>query len=773
MVKKAAEYPHNLSDITSIIPLLFILLSAAYRRDGLRFFSHAGNNSVNNIVNLLAGSHSVSDHPINTNMIVQPLDNYLQPQPSAAPTLTLTWQLVAISQSSQMLSTAQPVSTYCLPVAISALPECPEPDASITPENWPEPPALPESPTLPQSDMFATPFAQRRPPAAILPMQPEVPLLSDYAKSLKALIKADRSGQLSQHPDESLDKWATRLKEYFPEMTARDASAVTRASIWGLERRKAFKFKPPSPLACKILNEVRQSPPDPYKSTLQLAEELRKRYPQLTKDEVVFITGANPVSLQNLPAFKKAPLSRDGQKAQELWQQSASRFPDKESPVDRARDWQRLAAENSLKLTRVDLMQLAEISAPLLCKHPELMNPPLSSNGEFVKQQIAERNPRFMPPHAQTSGERAASLLELVPELGTIDLVMLTGVKYNTAALLRALQKKPLTAAGKMLQQRLASRYWNPYQPVAGENALDWGIRVSNMDYRLTADDIAKLNFCSVYSLRKRLRRRSPLSAPALRVMAKLNSTRPGELACRLGEEWDLWFERLNKKEPQLTEQELFLITGFTPEIQLNYPANIVQPSAEAVATLAATPTLVELLTTTTPAAASETSWAHAQSVSLAMQDQILQARGLARVVNNGDTSTPYRNCLLISLLQHATGDYTQSPSLCQLANNYRQLLVEQGWLDHANGFGPDGYMAFGQQGETVQGAAAALLEMINSNLVKGGLPPLRVVNLSFAAGMEFEEILGSQAADARLVHIVNTGQHFEALIAAPAASQA
>ena len=711
----------------------------------------------------------MSDHPINNNMIVQPLDSHQQPQPSTAPVLTLMNQLVAISQSPQMLSTSSPLTTWSFPVTTFSSPEDSAPPTLLLLDNWPD--AAPEP--LPHSDTFETDFRRYPPPAAILPVQHEVPLLSDYAKSLKAIIKADRSGQLCQQPDESSDNWAVRLKKDFPDLTARDASAVTRASVWGLERRRAFKQQPLSHLARQVLAEFRKSSPNPYKSALQLAGELRTRYPQLTKDEVVFITGANPVSLQNLPAFKTKKLSKDGEKALELQRQHPARFPVKDSPVDRARDWQLLAAENGLQLSRSDLMRLADISAPLLCKHPELLNPPLSSHGEFVKQQIAVKNPRFIQPHAQTSAERAADLLKLSPELGTIDLVLLTGVKYNTAALLRALQRKPLTAAGEMLKQRMESRHWNPYQPILGENALDWGIRVSNMDYRLTADDVAKINFCSVYSLRKRLRRRSKLSTTAIRVMAKLNSAQPGALACRRGEDWDLWFERLHKQEPQLTEHELFLITGFTPDIQLNYPANIAPP-ADSITPRVTTPTLVELLIPTAPASVasytvSETPYAKSQSVSLAVQDQLLRAKGLARVTNNGNTGTAYSNCLLIALLQHATGDYTQSPALCQLVNNYRQLLVAQGWLDHANGFGPDGYMAFGQQGESAQGAAAALLEMINANLVKGGLSPLRVINYSFAAGMEFEEILGSQAADARVVHIVNTGQHFEALIAAPA----
>lgn len=728
----------------------------------------------------------MSDHPINNNMIVPAQDNYFQLQPTTASTLTLTYQLVTITQSPQMLSSAPATTTHSFPVITPTPFDPPKPSISYAPENGSEPgssflshhwttPPAPDRP--PQPDAFASAAELRSILTAQVSEEPGQPRISDFAKSLKATINADPYGKLSQQPDESLDKWAVRLKLHFPELTARDASAVTRASVWGLERRRVFKQQPLSPLAHRVLQEFRQSPQNPYKSTLQLAGELRMRYPELTKDEVVFITGANPVSLQNLPAFKTKQLSKDGEKAMELRQQHPTRFPDKDSAVDRARDWQLLAAENDLKLTRVDLMVLADISAPLLCKHPELLNPPLSSHGEFVKQQIAARNPRFMPQKLQTSAERAASLLALSPELGTIDLVMLTGVKYNTAALLRALQRKSLTAAGELLKQRMESRSWNPYQPIIGENALDWGTRVSNMDYRLTAEDIAKINFCSVYTLRKRLRRRSKLSAPALRIMAKLNSRQPGELALHKNEYWDLWFERLHKAEPQLTEQELFNITGFTPDIQLNYPANIAPPPVESAPAPVKTPTLTELLTPDSaqpaPAATSQASATPSKPLSLAVYDQILQTKGLVRVVNNGDTHTPYRNCLLISLLQHATGDYTQSPALCQLVNNYRQLLVTQGWLGHASGFEADGYMAFGQQGETTQGAAAALLEMINANLAKGGLLPLRVINYSFAAGMEFEEILGSQAPDARVVHIVNTGEHFEALIAAPAASQA
>ncbi|WP_437613478.1 hypothetical protein [Erwinia sp. V71] len=420
-----------------------------------------------------------------------------------------------------------------------------------------------------------------------------------------------------------------------------------------------------------------------------------------------------------------------------------------------------------------DLIKQAGTSPSPSGKHPDQATTSLSSRGELIKQQIEESDPRFISKKMRHPDSFAASLLELCPGLHTTDLVLLTGVQYDTAALLRALRKVPLTEAGERLKQRLSSPDWNPYQPLAGEDSLKWAIRVSDMDYQLEPEDIVKIRPCCIKSLRKHQLRRPPLSANAQQVMEALNSAFPEKFARRQDEGWKEWFDRLAQHEPRLTHNELVTLTGFYPDVEHQYPFNIIQPPASRSPSAVQSATRVSKKALSPPSSTlHEAEYARSQAVSLAVQDQILRTKGLIRVANNSDTRTAYRNCLLIALLQHATKDYTQSPVLCQLVNNYRQWLVSQGWQGHASGFGPDGYMAFGHQGETTQGAAAALLEMINSNLMKGDLPPLRVINYSFAAGMEFEEILGSQAPDARVVHIVNTGQHFEALIAAPADNQ-
>ncbi|MBP2169807.1 hypothetical protein J2125_002999 [Erwinia toletana] len=143
--------------------------------------------------------------------------------------------------------------------------------------------------------------------------------------------------------------------------------------------------------------------------------------------------------------------------------------------------------------------------------------------------------------------------------------------------------------------------------------------------------------------------------------------------------------------------------------------------------------------------------------------ERFLKQQGWTQLHNNGSSGTDYNNSLPIALLQLTTREYSQSKWLMAQVNKYRQRLVLQGWQGHAHGFFLDGNILF-----KPAGAAAALVEMLNQDLLDRFRHPIRVISHSFIAEKESQAILGSFEANAREIHILNIGNHFSALLPPP-----
>ncbi|RAS39218.1 hypothetical protein [Paraburkholderia bryophila] len=143
--------------------------------------------------------------------------------------------------------------------------------------------------------------------------------------------------------------------------------------------------------------------------------------------------------------------------------------------------------------------------------------------------------------------------------------------------------------------------------------------------------------------------------------------------------------------------------------------------------------------------------WEYEQQATMAATDfaptqASLEKSGFSVVKNNGDMN----NCLLISMVQHATGDYSQPHT--QRVNEYRQKLVDEGHI--RNG-----------QPMTFTGAAGKrLVAMINDD--PRTRQPLHVVGVTQVAGRTHLDHIGAdqQAANVREVMIWDQGGHFEAV---------
>ncbi|MFM0646986.1 hypothetical protein PQR14_21895 [Paraburkholderia bryophila] len=143
--------------------------------------------------------------------------------------------------------------------------------------------------------------------------------------------------------------------------------------------------------------------------------------------------------------------------------------------------------------------------------------------------------------------------------------------------------------------------------------------------------------------------------------------------------------------------------------------------------------------------------WEYEQQATMAATDfaptqASLEKSGFSVVKNNGDMN----NCLLISMVQHATGDYSQPHT--QRVNEYRQKLVGEGHI--LNG-----------QPMTFTGAAGKrLVAMINGD--PQTQQPLHVVGVTQVAGRTHLDHIGAdqQAANVREVMIWDQGGHFEAV---------
>ncbi|AOR73351.1 hypothetical protein BBJ41_38215 [Burkholderia stabilis] len=127
-----------------------------------------------------------------------------------------------------------------------------------------------------------------------------------------------------------------------------------------------------------------------------------------------------------------------------------------------------------------------------------------------------------------------------------------------------------------------------------------------------------------------------------------------------------------------------------------------------------------------------------------------LDRAGMRSIPNDGETNDGSNNCFLISLLQHATGDYRSSHSA--RVDQYRTILSAASHLD----------LAGNEKISAGSSAARALVDLINSD--PGVRPKLSVEVVSELNGVVHRDRLGSEAMNARTVVIWDKGGHFEAV---------
>ncbi|OXJ06544.1 hypothetical protein [Burkholderia sp. AU6039] len=127
-----------------------------------------------------------------------------------------------------------------------------------------------------------------------------------------------------------------------------------------------------------------------------------------------------------------------------------------------------------------------------------------------------------------------------------------------------------------------------------------------------------------------------------------------------------------------------------------------------------------------------------------------LARAGMRSIPNDGMTNGGRNNCFLISLLQHATGDFRSSHSA--RVDQYRSILSAASHLD----------LAGNEKISTGSKAARALVDLINGD--PDVQPKLRVEVMSELNGVVHRDRLGSEAMNARTVVIWDKGGHFEAV---------
>lgn len=140
----------------------------------------------------------------------------------------------------------------------------------------------------------------------------------------------------------------------------------------------------------------------------------------------------------------------------------------------------------------------------------------------------------------------------------------------------------------------------------------------------------------------------------------------------------------------------------------------------------------------------------------------VLAAHDMTLIPNGGKTQPMPRdgappadekwatnNCLLISLMQHATGDYDSDHA--PLVNQFREIIEQDPSLGIKSG---DKLPAHGD-------TAKAIVSLINNSL--GLERPLRMITVSDAAGAIHIETTGPDHTHRRDVIVVDMGGHFEA----------
>jgi hypothetical protein len=129
---------------------------------------------------------------------------------------------------------------------------------------------------------------------------------------------------------------------------------------------------------------------------------------------------------------------------------------------------------------------------------------------------------------------------------------------------------------------------------------------------------------------------------------------------------------------------------------------------------------------------------------------QLLEKHSMHIVENDGKTACGENNCLLISMLQHATGDYQSNHDFH--VDYYRSVLESL----------PQHAVMPNEKISAASVAARTLVELINEN--SSLQHKLDVVVVSQVGKQLFSDRISSGAPNARTVFIVDHGGHFEAI---------
>ncbi|MFS2223045.1 hypothetical protein [Pantoea sp. B65] len=592
--------------------------------------------------------------------------------------------------------------------------------------------------------------------------------LSEVGREIQSILESDHPGDFQRKPFEPARVWATRLKELRPMLSRNEASLFTGASVSSLRNIKAFNHEPLSAAGVEVqafLNsaEGREYARGADNNDVQRAVKLKQRFKQLPVRDAALLTGANPGSLANCAVFRNHKLSAIGNKIlHSLHHDPCSEYTAKinNNPLR----WALQLKELEPQLTRNDAIAITQVNASSLKNRPEFLTRGLSDAGRKIRAILDSPWPGiYRRSEHELPLDWAVRLRQRVPLLTLEDCMILTGCNASSLRGRMTFYTPRLSPAGRMLQVKLAGANPGIYRRDDHESPGEWGTRLIRLIRGLKHKDVAILLQQEALSARYH-------SATA---------SEPEEITDIINREIDRYQQgaatpaavrELFSRAPSPAISEIlaaetvrYQLGAATPQVVRELFSNVASPATSWISDQENESH--NIATPLSPLVVAESAWATAQTVDSQLMQQVMLTQGLISVPNNADTGTQFRNCLLIALLQHATGDYSQSDAINAQVNYYRQRLIELGWLCHNSGFEEDGYMAFGHENDATQGAAAAVIELLNQDLIRMNLSPLAVINHSFAGDREYLDVLGSQAACARKVHILNSGQHFEALV--------
>lgn len=565
-------------------------------------------------------------------------------------------------------------------------------------------------------------------------------------------------------PGQSIVNFAQRLADISPGVTRQDLSLMLDTELKTMDavKLKQVWLSSEGEKARRVIARDARLARGENENRGDHANRLKKRFPKLTPRDGALLSGARYGVIRPSSIYTPKKLSAAGQQMKcriELGQ-----FPRYQHETSLEYCYRLRQAENRLSL--IDLAILTKVSRNVLERHWAFITCKLSKRAEGIKQMLDD--PLNCNLRRKASEDKVVWLRRVLGNPAVLtrnEAAVIFKLSIKTLNNIPEYIKKPLGDAGKRIKERLVLKDAD-YQPCGDEDKLSWIIRLKRtLEPGLNVIDAAKLTLLTVSTLSKHKEFFTKNVSDRARKVIEDNQANPDKFYRKGKDENTLTFiTRIRKRHPKYSPRELSMLINMS----VSTVRRAMYKAGQKVARDRFRPEVITTPVETPPAAplqpANETDYAQAQWVSLYEIDRRLATDNWRRVPNSSFTGTTYANCLIIALLQHAFECYVQNEVINNWANWYRGLLIDD-WLNHDSGFRDDGYMAFGHYEDRNQGASARLIEMINDDLINREQRPLWVVNHSFAAHQHYTERLGSRAENARIVHIVNTGQHFEALL--------